>query len=60
MEVLGKEEGENIMGKCLKHIFPFKLCSSVGMVFNSFVSIVVIDPSFCNHHAFPIEETENR
>lgn len=59
-ESTGIEEGRKYSGKVPRAYFSFQVVQLCWDGVKHSLCIVVIDPSLCNHHAFPIEETENR
>lgn len=59
-ESIGIEEGRKYSGKVPQAYFSFQVMQLCWDGMKHSPCIAVIDPSLCNHHAFPIEETENR
>lgn len=59
-ESIGIEEGRKCSGKVSQTYFSFQAVQFCWDGMKHSLCIAVIDQSLCNHHAFPIEETENR
>lgn len=58
-ESIGIEEGRKCSGKVSQTYFSFQAMQFCWDGMKHPLCIVVSDQSLCNHHAFPIEETEN-